>query len=363
MPSPAPVPFSQLKPYTYYIAPAPSDEARFLAGRKESEFESLTDQRALLVKFVGRRLHLMDKFPNGSWKGQLMQDDGNVKSVSFDETAFPPGQLFQEIPWNWKPAAPLPPLLPDPWDEFVHHRDMDITEAEHEAYEKKNASLKLKDVLSQADIVAQNQFKSTLQPAEKRALNAYTGQSYSFMGPLIIGDAYNAQGVVQYAKDETLANSTDPARPPLPKERPGPGFIREFMTGFLSVISRAPKLTQEINVFRGINTKDGLNINGRMTMSTSYDKSVALEFVSGLGGCCMLKINVKPGVRIFAIGGVEREIMILPPYNAKIEDVEHTNGKIKQVTITPVKYRGGTRRRRNRRRRRLRQTKKLTSKF
>jgi len=354
----ATVPYSQLKPYTNYIAPAPSDEARFLAGRKESEFESLTDQRALLVKFAGRRLHLLDKFPDGSWQGQLAQDDGNVKSVSFDETAFPPGQLFQEIPWNWKPAAPLPPLLPDPWDEFVHYRDMDITDAEREAYEKKNASLKLKDVLSQADLAAQNQFKSTLQPAEKRALNAYIAESYSFMGPLIVGDAYNAQGVVDYAINETLANSTDPARPPLPKERPGPGFIREFMAGFLSVLSRAPKLTQEINVFRGINHKDGLKIDGTMTMSTSYDKYVAVDFVSGLGGCCMLKINVKPGVRIFAIGGMEREIMILPPYNAKIEDVEHTNGKIKQVTITPAKYRGGTRRRR-----RLRRTKKLTSKF
>ena len=356
----ATVPYSQLKPYAHYIAPAPSDEARFLAGRKESEFESLTDQRALLVKFAGRRLHLLDKFPDGSWEGQLMQDDGNVKSVSFDETAFPPGQLFQEIPWNWKPAAPLPPLLPDPWEEFVHHRDMDITEAEHEAYEKKSESLKLKNVLSQADLAAQNQFKSTLQPDERRALEEYKGQGYGFMGPLMLGDAYNAQGVVDYAKDKTLANSTDPARPPLPKERPGPGFIREFMAGFLSVLSRAPKLTQEINVFRGINHKDGLKIDGTLTMSTSYDKYVAVEFVSGLGGCCMLKMNVKPGVRIYAWGDrdPEREIMILPPYNAKIEDVEHTNGKIKQVTITPAKYRGGTRRRR-----RLRRTKKLTSKF
>jgi len=354
-----PVPYSQLKPYTYYIAPAPSDEARFLAGRNEPEFEFLTDQRALLVKFAGRKLHLMDK-SESSWYGQLMQDDGNVKSVYFDETAFPPGQLFQEVSLNWKPAAPLPPLLPDPWDEFIHPRDMDITDAEHEAYEKKIESLKLKDVLSQADLAAQNQFKSTLQPDERRALEAYKEQAYSFMGPLMLGDAHNAQGVVDYAINETLANSKDPARPPLPKERPGPGFIREFMAGFLSVLSRAPKLTQEINVFRGINTKDGLKIDGTLPMSTSYDKYVAVEFVSGLGGCCMLKMNVKPGVRIYAWGGrdPEREIMIVPPYNAKIEDVEHSNGKIKQVTITPAKYRGGTRRRR-----RLRRTKKLTSKF
>ena len=260
--------------------------------------------------------------------------------------------------------APLPPLPPDPWDEFVPPDDMDLTsDAEVQEYYRKNTPVKLTDVLSQADLAAQNQFRSTLQPDERRALNAYQGESYIFMGPLMMGDAYRAQGVVEYAQDQTLANSTDPARPPLPKERPGPGFIREFMAGFLSVISRAPKLTQEINVFRGISHTDGLKIDGTLTMSTSYDKYVAVDFLSGFGGCCMLKINVKPGVRIFLVGGDESEIMILPPYNAKIEDVEHSNGKIKHVTITPAKYRGGTRRRGNRRRRRLRQTKKLTSKF
>jgi len=171
--------------------------------------------------------------------------------------------------------------------------------------------------------------------------------------------------VVHFAKKETLADSKDPARPPLPKERPGPGFIREFMAGFLSLLSRAPKLTQEINVFRGVDSTDGLKIDGTIAMSTSYDKHVAVRFSLGKNACCMLKMNVKPGVRIFAWGDddAESEIMVLPPYKALIEDVDGVDNGIKKVTITPVKYRGGTRRRGHRRRRRLRQTKKLTSKF
>jgi len=255
----------------------------------------------------------------------------------------------------------------DPWDEFIDTRVMDFaSEEEEEEYYKKNPPVKLTDVLSQADIDAQKQFARTISPDEARALNAYKGEdAHSFMGPLMAGMPEMALGVVRFAKEETRANSKDPARPPLPKERPGPGYIQEFMAGFYSAISKAPKLTQELNVFRGISSKEGLNIDGTMAMSTSYDKHVAFRFSHGNRGCCMLKMNVKPGVRIFAWGppDPESEIMILPPYKAQIEDVENSHGHIKKVTITPVKYRGGTRRRRNRRRRRLRQTKKLTSKL
>ncbi len=355
----ATVPYSQLKPYAYYIAPAPSDEARFLTSNGGSP-DYLKSQRALLVNFVGRRLHLMDKFENGSWEGHLMQDDGNVKSVSFDETAFPPGQLFQEIPWNWKPAAPLPPLPPDPWDEFVHSNEMDFkTNAEREAYEKKNPSLKIGDVLTQPDIVAQKRFVLSLVGRELGTLIEYKRTAYRFTNPLMLGDKEVGPKATQYYAKELTAG--------LPKERPGPGYIPEFMGNFTKALFKAPKLTQEINVFRGIVSEEGLNIPGTLPLSTSYDKYQALEFAQGLRGCCMLKINVKPGVRIIALDLVlmqhedagEKEILICPPYNAKIEDVEQSNGQIKQVTITPAaRYRGGTRRRR-----RLRQTKKLTSKF
>jgi hypothetical protein len=271
--------------------------------------------------------------------------------VYFDESSFPPGQMFQQVGWDWG----LPPLPPDPLDEFVHPRDP-WDEFVDSRDNKKNSPVKLTDVLTQADIAAQNQFASTLNPAERRALNEYKGDGYSFMGPLMAGVPEYSLGVVRYARKETRADREDR----LPKERPGPGFIREFMSGFLSALSRAPKLTQEINVFRGVVGKEGLNIDGTAAMSTSYDKHVAFNYSNGKGACCMLKINVKPGVRIFAWGDNdgEREIMICPPYKAHVEDIGGPDSGVKKVTITPVKYRGGTRRRR-----RLRQTKKLTSKL
>jgi hypothetical protein len=360
MPPPAPVPFSQLKLYTYYIIPAPSDEARFLTARFATDAdEYVKQQRRLLLRYVGRKMHLMDSGET-SFHAQLKPDDGQPENVYFDETSFPPGQMFQEVNSNWQPVA-VAALPPDPWDEFIDPRDMDFaSDAAEKEYYKKNPPVKLRHVVSPVDLAAQKQFASTLNPDESRALNAYKSGLNSFMGPLMIGAHNESIGAVDYARSETLADSKDPARPPLPKERPGPGFIREFMAGFLSALSRAPKLTQEINVFRGVMGKEGLSIDGTLAISTTYDKRVAVDFSYDRGMCCMLKINVKPGVRIFAWGDrdPESEIMVLPPYKALIEDVGGPDSGVKKVTIIPVKYRGGTRRRR-----RLRQTKKLTPKL
>jgi hypothetical protein len=367
MPPPAPVPFSQLKLYIHYIVPAPSDEARFLTATHATDDEYLKKQRRLLLSYVGRKMRLFDRLET-SFHAQLYRDDGESESVYFDETSFPPGQMFQEVSWDWKPTA-LAPLPADPWDEFIDPREMDFaSDAAEKEYHKKNPPVKLRDVVSPVDLAAQKQFESTLNDAEIRALNSYKGTHHSFMGPLMLGLTEESLGVVDFAKSETRANSKDPARPPLPKERPGPGFIREFMAGFLSALSRAPKLTQEINVFRGVVGKEALNIDGTLALSTSYNKHVAFTFSNERGMCCMLKINVKPGVRFYAWRGSdpESEIMVLPPYKALIEDIDGPDSGLKKVTIIPVKYRGGTRSTRGlrtRRRRRLRQTKKLTSKL
>ena len=385
MPAPAPpdpVQFSQLKLYTHYIVPAPSDEARFLTATFATDDEYLKKQRRLLLRYVGRKMHLLDR--GTSFSAQLYRDDGRIENVYFDETSFPPGQMFQEVNSNWEPVA-VAPVPPDPWDEFIDPLEMDFaSDAAEKEYYKKNPPVKLRDVLSPVDLAAQKQFESTLNPAEIRALTAYKGSHHRFMGPLMLGLTEESLGVVDFAKSETLADSKDPARPPLSKERSGPGFIREFMTGFLTALSRAPKLTQEINVFRGVVGKEALNIDGTLPLSTSYDKHVAYTFSGERGACCMLKMNVKPGVRFFAFRGAdpEREIMVLPPYKALIEDIDGPDSGLKKVTIIPVKYRGGTRSTRGlrtrstrglrtrstrglrtRRRRRLRQTKKLTSKL
>jgi hypothetical protein len=295
-------------------------------------------------------MHLLDRGET-SFHAQLKGDGVERETVYFDETSFPPGQMFQEVNSIWKPVA-VAPLPPDPWDEFIDPLEMDFaSDAAEKEYYKKNPPVKLRNVLSPVDLAALNQFQSTLDDAEIRALNAYRGSRHSFMGPLMLGLTTESLGVVNFARSETLADSKDPARPPLPKERPGPGFIREFMTGFLTTLSRAPKLTQEINVFRGIVGKEALNIDGTLVISTSYNKHVAFTFSNGRGMCCMLKINVKPGVRFFAWRGSddESEIMVLPPYKALIEDIDGPDSGVKKVTIIPVKYRGGTRGLRTRR--------------
>ena len=58
----------------------------------------------------------------------------------------------------------------------------------------------------------------------------------------------------------------------------------------------------------------------------------------------MLKINVKPGVRIITFGDDdgEYEIVILPPYNVLIEDIVPG---LKRVTLTPKEAPSGGRRR------------------
>ena len=137
----------------------------------------------------------------------------------------------------------------------------------------------------------------------------------------------------------------------------GPGVIEEFMSTFRITLSKAPKLTKEINVFRGVDSKEGFNIPGKQALSTSYDKYKAVEFTHGR--CCMLKINVKPGVGVIALDMIlgeseeagEKEILICPPYTAKIEDVGDPESGVKKVTITPATPSGGRRRTRKPKRR------------
>jgi hypothetical protein len=347
-----PVPYSQLKDYSYYIVPKPSDEARFLTATfARNAAEYLMTHHRLLLKYAGKKMHVLVK-RYGAWNTHLHDSDsGKIESVYFDETSFPDGQLFQEVKSDWKPNVPAQPAAQstDQWDEFnednnANDDNYNDDDDDHDAHVDMN-EVKLTDVLTEGDIAAQEQFYSSLSPVEHKALSKYKEDGYSFMEPLMSGMPEHALGVVPYAREETRAFSARSGRPP--------GFIREFMAGFLSFISNAPRLTKEINVFRGVVGKEGLNIDGKMPMSTSYDKHVAFSFSNGKGACCMLKINVKPGVKIFVWGQSddEKEIMVLPPYNAQIENIGELDSGLKKVTITPAKYRGGRRKTRKHKRR------------
>ena len=208
------------------------------------------------------------------------------------------------------PAAAVPSA--DPWYEFDPPRHL------------RQKPPPLKDVLTEHDINAQETFRKSLTPDEKGALNDYKGAGHT--------DIRN-----------WMVYSDDP-----PEEN---DVWRKHLRVFIKMISKAPKLTREINVYRGIGIDDEatLEMTGKLVWSTSYNPIVAFGFATyGRNGCCMLKINVQPGVRIIAFGDDddECEIMIIPPYNVSIEDIVPG---LKRVKITPKEAPSGGRRRKSRR--------------
>lgn len=194
------------------------------------------------------------------------------------------------------------------------------------------------EILTKEEVVAQKQFWTSLSLDDVHTLMEWKGSAYVFIRHLVLGDKNYPMSAVEYTYG---------------KSEPVPGYIPTFMASFNRVMFKAPKLTHEINVFRGITSEVGLNNLGTIPISTTYRKNVARSFTHGDGYCCMLNINVKPGVRIiaidFLIGGkdYEFEIIICPPFKALIEDVGDSNSGVKKVTITPVvPRRAGTRRKR-----------------
>jgi hypothetical protein len=201
-------------------------------------------------------------------------------------------------------AAPAPSA--NPWDEFDGPRDY------------KNPP-KLMNVLSEGDMRAQEKFRNSLTSDQKTALAYYKLNGYQEI------QYWMARGDVPIENDAASKN----------------------LRVFIQLIKGAPILNTEINVFRGIKAEERLQkMKGNVALSTSYDKFIASEFTNGRNQCCMLKINVKPGVRIFAFDAddEEHEIMILPPYNASVEDIATAPG-LKRVTITPKEAPSGGRRR------------------
>jgi hypothetical protein len=190
----------------------------------------------------------------------------------------------------------------------------------------------MQNVLSEQDIADQEKFRDSLTPDEKKALSYYKCDGY--------------EDVAHYC----LTQYDDPLNDD-----------NKDLRVFMELLKKAPKLTQQINVFRGITLADesALTMTGKMVMSTSYDPAVAFGFAEhGRNGCCMLKINVRPGVRIITFGDrdAEHEIVIIPPYNASIEDIAPG---LKRVTITPKEASSGGRRRKTKKgKRRIRKTRR-----
>jgi hypothetical protein len=229
--------------------------------------------------------------------------------------------------------------MADPWAEFPIPDDWDPN----------SENVSINDILTKEELAAQTKFWTSLSADEFYTLKEWKVAAHAFTRHLVLGDKNYPMSAVEYALAFKGKESV-------------PGYIPTFMANFSRAMFKAPKLTHEINVFRGIHNKDGLNNLGTIPISTSYSKNMALAFSHvALGedekGCCMLKVNVKPGVRIIAIDflmGVgqrsfsnEFEIIICPPFKALVEDVGDSNSGVKKVTITPVvPRRAGTRRKR-----------------
>jgi len=229
--------------------------------------------------------------------------------------------------------------MADPWAEFPIPDDWDPN----------SENVSINDILTKEELAAQTKFWTSLSADEFYTLKEWKSAAHAFTRHLVLGDKNYPMSAVEYALAFKGKESV-------------PGYIPTFMANFSRAMFKAPKLTHEINVFRGIHNKDGLNNLGTIPISTSYSKNMALAFSHvALGedekGCCMLKVNVKPGVRIIAIDflmGVgqrsfsnEFEIIICPPFKALVEDVGDSNSGVKKVTITPVvPRRAGTRRKR-----------------
>lgn len=192
---------------------------------------------------------------------------------------------------------------------------------------------RITDILTKEELVAQYRFWKSLSRDERNTLMEWKDSAYVFTRHVVLGDKDVAQYIYW-------------------KRDPIPGYIPTFMANFSRAMFKAPKLTHEINVFRGIHSKAALNNLGTIPISTTYNKNTARSFVSEKA-CCMLNVNVKPGVRIIAIDFLMRtsyseyEIIICPPFKALVEDVGDSNSGVKKVTITPiVPHRAGTRRKR-----------------
>ena len=206
---------------------------------------------------------------------------------------------------------------------------------------------------------AQAAFSKGLSPAEREALSHYAKGGYLITTPLLTG-APSKKDLTEF--DPLIDYGRRIGDFPGDKKI---GVIPRFLSAFVSAIRKAPKLTDELNVFRGIHSDRGLDIQGNNVLSTSRSEGMARYFIEGQQ-CCMLNIKVKPGVRVISIetlfpdspNHAEQEMLICPPFKAQIVD----GGKgVKNVTITPVEsYRGG-RRKTRKHKRRTRSTRDLRS--
>ena len=357
----APVPYSQLKVGSTYVLPTPSDVDRFTMGTRAQVW---SDQRNTLLKCVGHPMKVEERTRNGGFNISIITR--SVYNMTTYEAFFPEGQLFKPfvtgvdiIPEEPPPDRPPPPdPSADPWEEFYpkeHDRyeaDASNTTIEYKLMRTRPAWMqkrygrpgfrpKIADVFSSDDLAAQTQFFTSFTADEKKMIYEYLYDSFKYTTPSVAWFLFPSG-----------------PEPPRHAEFPAPAELEIYK----NLLFRAPKLTREIEVFRGLRMgeRDIESLKkGTLPISTSYDKYTARDYnAGGKGECCLLRVIVKPGVRVIAIDyyrfptdpekiGVKPsdmsacEVLICPPYNVLIEDIAPG---LKRVTITPKEAPSGGRR-------------------
>jgi hypothetical protein len=101
--------------------------------------------------------------------------------------------------------------------------------------------------------------------------------------------------------------------------------ISEYAMEFKNIVNKAPKLTDELIVYRGVETQyystDGKNFESATYISTSIDPNVSIRFSKATTGCCVKKMILKPGTRAIFMQPISRykqEAEVLIPAMTKL---------------------------------------------
>jgi hypothetical protein len=139
------------------------------------------------------------------------------------------------------------------------------------------------------------------------------------------------------------------------------GVIRSYVTQFINTFNKISPLRTEITVHRGVRRPEDINLHGNEFLSTTLNPSVSIHFMNTKTNCCLMKIKVKPGVRVLYMETItrysgEEEVLIAPPF--KVTKLEKVGGEY-ELEISPArKYtRGATRRRKHKKGKTLRRLK------
>ena len=217
----------------------------------------------------------------------------------------------------------------------------------------------------------QNEFRKNLTGPERIAMRAYTHAGDRIVNQILRGNVTRS-----VLENPTFVKSVQEFKERYPGtfESAETGFIRKFIDVLFQVASKAPKTTDEIQVYRGVQRVEDLATHGNEFLSTSLSRDAAVRFI-GEESCCLLNIMIKPGVRTMWLQPVstypaEEEIVICPPF--KIEFTKSMLPKMARkysgdytVVISPVpvyRARGRTYRRKGLRKTNKRKNNRKTSK-